>query len=473
MRKPVPTPEAEERTLPANLEAERSILGAILTHNDAFEMAASIVKPSQFYRLAHQQIFAAMVSLKHAKIVVDFVTLKEELTRAGQIQDVGGAAYIASLADGVPRGTNVRYYASIVAEKATLRDLIDAGNKIVTAAYEAEAPASVLLSEADRALLALHGTGASQMRSLSDTMPQRFDALEWRVAHKGELRGVTTGYASIDLLTLGLRAGDLIIIAARPSIGKTTLTLNMAVHAGQATRLKGPGRYRIGVFSLEMTRDQLEDRIHSQISRVPLSRIQNGHIGGTEWEPLANALQTMQDLPLSIDDRSGQTAIDIRHGCRRLLAEHGALDMVIVDYVQLMPGCLARKGATRTEELSDAATRLKDLAKELSIPVVLLSQLRRLDGRPKIEDLRECGTLEQVADLVGLLHRKDHRVSGTTEFILAKQRNGPTGTVNLTLDRDTTTFHDGGEDLPEPTAEEKKETAKRSRARAFVHRASW
>lgn len=451
-----------ERSLPHSLDAERSVLGAILVHNDAFETALSLLTPTQFYRKPHRQIFAAMTTLRQQQVVVDYVTLKEELARVGHLDEVGGPSYIASLGDGVPRATNVQYYAGIVAEKATLRALIDTANTIRTAAYEAERPASDLVSEADRALLALHGHGAGQMRSLADTSGTRFTELEWRVEHKGELRGVTTGYQSIDELTLGLRAGDLDIIAARPSVGKTSLALNMGVHAASTGK-------RVAVFSLEMTREQLEDRILAQLSGVALSRIQSGHIGSQDWAPIATAIQGMHDLHIAIDDRAGQTAVDVRHGCRGLIAQHGTLDLAIVDYVQLMPGTLSRKGASRTEELSDTATQLKNLAKELSLPVLLLSQLRRHDGRPKIEDLRECGALEQIADFVGLLHRKDHRVSGTTEFILAKQRNGATGTLNLTLDRETTTFTDGGEPIPEPTTEERKRTRQRSFARRFAN----
>lgn len=451
------------RALPSNLEAERAVLGAILVHNDALEAVASILAPGQFYRQAHGTIFHAMIRLRDAHSGVDFVTLRAELGRSGDLEDVGGPAYISSLADGVPRATNIQQYARIIAEQAALRDIISVGNTMLTSAFSGEQPPSVILAEADRALLALHGRGASVMQGIADGTPRRFKELEWRVAHKGELRGVTTGYPSLNDLTLGLRAGDLDILAARPSVGKSTLALNMAVHAATAGA-------RVAVFSLEMTREQLEDRILAQLTRVALSRIQSGHIGAADWAPIAEGLEAMHQLAIGIDDRSGQTAQDIRHGCRRLVGEYGRLDLVVVDYVQLMPGTLERRGASRTEELSDTATKLKELAKELAVPVLLLSQLRRVDGRPKIEDLRECGTLEQVADIVMLLHRKDHRVSGTTECNLAKQRNGATGTVNLTIDRDTTTFTDGGEALPEPTHEEQQATTKRTRQKSFARR---
>ena len=374
---------ATDRTLPHNLEAERAVLGAIIVHNDALETVGASLAASSFYRDSHRRIFAAILRLQAQRVAVDFVTLKEALARSGDLDAAGGPAYIASLTDGVPRSTNVRHYCGIVAEKAALRDLVYAANAMLTAAYEADRPASVIVSEADRALLALHGHGTSHMRSMAETSSSRFAELEWRVAHKGELRGVTTGYQSINDLTLGLREGDLDIVAARPSIGKSTLALNIAVHASRAGA-------RVAVFSLEMTRTQLEDRILAQLSRVALSRIQSGHIGAQDWTPLSEAIEAMSALAIGIDDRSGQTASDVRHGCRTLIAEYGSVNLVIVDYVQLMPGQLARKGASRTEELSDTAMRLKDLAKELSVPVLLLSQLRRHEGRPKIEDLREC-----------------------------------------------------------------------------------
>lgn len=456
------TPAAAERVLPHNLEAERAVLGAILVNNDAYDTTVSLLNPQQFYRDAHRRIFLAMMRLAAKQVAIDFVTVKEDLGRTGELGDVGGPVYIASLADGVPRAMNVKYYAGIVKEKSTLRNLIYAANKILTAAYEADQPASAVVSEADRALLALQGHGVSPMQALSETTSQRFTELEWRVAHKGELRGVTTGYQSINDLTLGLRAGDLDIIAARPSIGKTSLALNIGVHAATAGK-------HVAVFSLEMTREQLEDRILAQLSGVALSRIQSGHIGSEDWTPITNAIQQTHDLRIAIDDRAGQTAEDIRHGCRRLLTDHGSLDVVVVDYVQLMASSLSQKNSSRTERLGDSARRLKELAKELAVPVLLLSQLRRLDGRPKIEDLRESGDLEQIADCVGLLHRKDHRVSGTTEFNLAKQRNGPTGTVNLTLNRDTTTFSDGGDPIPEPTTEERKRSRQWSFARRFTN----
>lgn len=464
------TVAASERTLPHSLDAERGCLGAVLIHAQVIETVQTLL-PTHFYRDAHRRIWAAMTHLYQGRVAVDYLTLKEELGRRGELDEVGGSAYIASLVDGVPRSTNVQYYAGIVVEKAMLRDLIYAANKMLTSAYEGEQDAHVIMDEADRALLTLRdGGGAIGLRTLTETRYDRFQQLEWRTAHKGELRGVPTGFQQIDDLICGLRPGNLDIIAAATSIGKTTLALNMSVNAARLLRVRQSERHRVCVFSFEMGREELEDRILAQLSGVAATRIQTGHIGEGEWSRVSEALEEMAGLAISIDDRAGQTAEDVRRGCRRHMAEHGGVDVVIVDYVQLMASSIPRKGSSRTEQLGDTAKRLKELAKELAVPVVLLSQLRRHEGRPKIDDLRESGDLEQIADIVALLYRKDHRVSGTTEFILAKQRNGPTGTLNLTLDRDTTTFRDGGDPLPEPTAEERAETVRKRRQRTFAQR---
>jgi replicative DNA helicase len=245
-------------------------------------------------------------------------------------------------------------------------------------------------------------------------------------------------------------------------MGKTVLAVNCAVSAALA-------KTTAAIFSFEMRRKQIEYRVLSGLSKVPLTRILSGHVGSPDQKLIAEALEAMHAMPLHVDDKAGQTVSDVRAACRRLRAERG-LGLVIVDYVQLMPGTLNRRGATRNEELTDISRRFKVMADELQVPVMVLSQLKRQEGRPKLDDLRESGALEQDADIVGLLYRKNHRESGTTEFILAKQRNGPTGTLNLTIDRDIVTFTDGGEPVPEPTAEEKQASRRRTRQRTFQQR---
>lgn len=453
-----PPPLGEDRTLPHNLEAERSILGAILVHNDAYEQVAATLTPQHFYRDAHQRIFKAIHTLAERKVSIDFVTLREELSRAGDLEEVGGPAYVASLADGVPRSTNTSHYASIVKEKATLRAIIQAANQTLTAAYAAEDASVEILTRTDQALLALqNGHGTSNLTDMRQSAGTLYQWIEHRSAHRGELIGIDTGFANLNELTLGWESGDLIVIAARPSIGKTLLAINTAVAATKATQ-------SVAFFSLEMRRRQLENRLVASLAQVDAARIRSGYLGDQDMQKLGLAMSDIHNLPLYIDDRSGQTVQEIRLACRRMRSEHG-LGLVIIDYVQLIHGSLDRRGATRNEEITDISRRLKILADELSCPVILLSQLKRLDRksgdpRPKLDDLRESGALEQDADIVGLLHRKDHRAGGRTELIIAKQRNGPAGTVLLSLDRDTQTFTPM-DDTPEPEAEAAAPTRKR------------
>lgn len=441
--------EILERTLPSNLEAERSVLGAIISHNDALDAVYELVRPGDFYREAHRRIYEAILRLFERKVAIDLTTLNEELTRTGEILEVGGAGYVASLTDGVPRSTNAKFYAGIVREKATLRNVIYAANKVLSEAYEAEESAAVVLSNADRAFIDLTTGGVQSARtaSLASTMNETFKRLEYRHDHRGELLGLTTGFQSIDDLTLGWQRGELAIVAARPSVGKTSFTLNSMI--GSA---KGGAKWV--KFSLEMKRQPLEDRILAMLSGVDAMRIRSGHLGAADFAKLSVAIETMAKLPITIDDRSGLSAIDFRQVCRRIKAESG-LDGVAIDYVQLMRGCLNRRDPTRNEEITDAVVRIKDMADELNIVAVVLSQLARkgkyaTDPRPQLEELRESGALEQHADTVVGLHRPNYRSSGTTEAIFLKQRNGPTGTCLTTFERDVQTFTDGGEPLPEP-----------------------
>ena len=272
-------------------------------------------------------------------------------------------------------------------------------------------------------------------------------------------------------MTLGFRPGHLIVIAAATSVGKTTLATNIAVNAAGVPRRDGTDPHRVALFSLEMEREELDDRILAQLSGIPSTRIQGGHVAGSEWPRLAEALEARSQRRIHVDDRSGMSALDIRNGSRQLLAEHGALDLIVVDYIQLMAGTGLRKGVTRTEELTDASIRLKELAKELSVPVLLLSQLRRHEGRPKLDDLRESGGIGQSADVVMLLYRRHSREGGPTECIFAKQRSGAAGTVMLDLDLDTTTFRPGQEALPAPSHEERQEASTRARRGTFARRA--
>src|SRR6185369_12673617 len=433
-----------ERTLPHNLEAERSVLGAILVHNDAFNLAAQVIDSNDFYRDAHRRIFDKMVALNERHDAIDFITLKEELAKSGQLDEVGGPAYVASLADGVPRATNVEYYAKIVKEKSTLRNLIYAANKILTNAYEADQESDIVLDEAESAIFAVADdrlkAGFVQMR---DLVKESFPKIEQLFEQKRLITGVPTGFVDLDEMTRGLQGGDLIIVAARPSMGKTSLVLNIAQYV--ATQPE----HAVGFFSLEMSKESLFLRLLTAEAQVDGHRLLSGAIGGKDYGRISHALETLSSMKLFIDDTANVGVLEMRAKSRRLQSEHG-LSLLIVDYIQLMSG--RGRFENRTLELAAISRSLKGLAKELNVPIIILSQLSRApearsDHRPQLSDLRESGALEQDADVVGLIYRDDvynkdpnSPDAGTAELIIAKQRNGPTGVVRLAFLREQTRF---------------------------------
>ncbi len=435
---------APERTLPHNLEAERSVLGAILVHNDAFNLAAQIITEKDFFRDAHRRIFDKMIVLNERGDAIDFVTLKEELARAGDLDDVGGPAYVASLADGVPRATNVEYYARIVKEKATLRSLIYAANKILTTAYEAEQEPDIILDEAESSIFAVADdrmkAGFVPMR---DLVKENFPKIEQLFEQKRLVTGTPTGFVDLDEMTRGLQPGDLIIIAARPSMGKTSLVLNISQYVAMQ-----PGM-TVGFFSLEMSKESLFLRLLTSEAQIDSHRLMSGAIGQKDYGKISHALESLSAMQLFIDDTSNIGVMEMRAKARRLQAEHG-LNLLVVDYIQLMSG--RGRFENRTLELAAISRSLKGLAKELRVPIVVLSQLSRAsenrsDHRPQLSDLRESGALEQDADLVVLIYRDDaynrdpnNPDAGTAELIIAKQRNGPTGTVKTAFLREQTRF---------------------------------
>jgi replicative DNA helicase len=433
-----------ERTLPHNLEAERSVLGAILVHNDAFNLAAQSIDSDDFYRDAHRRIFDRMVALNERHEAIDFVTLKEELARAGELDEVGGPAYVASLADGVPRATNVEYYARIVKEKATLRNLIYAANKILTNAYEADQDADLILDEAEKEIFSVADdrvkAGFVSMREL---VKDSFPKIEQLFEQKKLITGVPTGFVDLDELTRGLQGGDLVIVAARPSMGKTSLVLNISQYVA------GLAGHAVGLFSLEMSKEALFLRLLTSESQIDGHRLMAGAIGGNDYHRISHALEKLNAMKLYIDDTANIGVLEMRAKARRLQNEHG-LSLLIVDYLQLMNA--RGRFENRTLELASISRSLKALAKELKVPVIALSQLSRApearsDHRPQLSDLRESGALEQDADVVVLIYRDDvynkdpnSPDAGTAELILAKQRNGPTGTVRLAFLREQTRF---------------------------------
>src|SRR5262245_9931926 len=439
----MPEAVAVDRTLPHNLEAERSVLGAILIHNDAFNQAAEVLTPRDFYRDAHRRIFERMIGLSERGGAIDSATLTEALSRAGELDEVAGPAYIAALVDGLPHATNVEYYARIVREKSTLRHLIFSANKIVATAYEAELEANQILDEAEQAIFAIAEdrvrAGFTSMRQLAHAS---FAAIELAHERKQLITGVPSGFADLDEMTAGFQAGDLAIIAARPSVGKTALALNIAQHVGTKT-----GR-TVGIFSLEMSKEQLFLRMLTSEAHIDSHRLRTGFLVESDWGRLSHALGALSEARIYIDDTPGIGVLEMRAKSRRLAADHG-LDMLVIDYIQLMQG--RGRFENRTLELASISRSLKVLAKELNVPVVILSQLSRApesrsDHRPMLSDLRESGALEQDADVVMLLFRPDQypdvkpEDENIAEINVAKQRNGPTGNIRLAFMKSETRF---------------------------------
>ncbi|HEX5215500.1 MAG TPA: replicative DNA helicase [Vicinamibacterales bacterium] len=435
-----------DRTLPHNLEAEKSVLGAILINNTTFNQAAEVVDSLDFFRDAHRRIWEKMVALTDRSEPVDLVTLKDELTRSGELDEVGGPAYISALTDGVPRSANVEYYAKIVKEKSTLRRLIQASNDVLVRAYDAEEDADNLLDEAERAIFQI---ADNRMRAgfirVGELVDSGYQLIEQLQQHKGLVTGVPSGFVDLDEMTSGFQKSDLVIVAARPAMGKTSFVLNMALHAGiEAGKT-------VGMFSLEMSKEQLFMRMLTSEARVDQHRFRGGFLGEQDYARLVDAFARLHDAKVYIDDTPSVGILEMRAKTRRLKLEHG-LDMIIVDYLQLMQG--RGRFDNRQQELAQISRSLKILAKELGIPIIALSQLSRApetrgDHRPQLSDLRESGALEQDADVVMFIFREDMyqqdgdrrpEAEGTAEIIIGKQRNGPTGTVRLAFLKQYTKF---------------------------------
>jgi replicative DNA helicase len=435
-----------DRPLPHNLEAEKCVLGAILINNHAFNQAAEVIDATDFFRDAHRRIFDKMVALTDRRQPVDLVTLKDELSRSSQLDEVGGPAYISSLTDGVPRSANVEYYARIVKEKSTLRRLIQSANDVLGRAYDAEEDADDLLDEAERSIfqIAEHRLRAGFVR-LGELVDSGYQLIEQLQQHRGLVTGVPSGFADLDELTSGFQKADLVIVAARPSMGKTSFVLNVALHCGiEAGRT-------VGVFSLEMSKEQLFLRMLTAEARVDAHRFRGGYLGEQDYARLVDAFGRLHDARVFVDDTPAIGILEMRAKARRLKLEHG-LDLLVVDYLQLMQG--RGKFDNRQQELASISRALKILAKELNVPILALSQLSRApeargDHRPQLSDLRESGALEQDADVVLFIFREemyaqnaDRRpdVEGLAEIIIGKQRNGPTGVVRLAFLKQYTRF---------------------------------
>jgi replicative DNA helicase len=446
--------DVSERTLPHNLEAERSVLGAILVRNDAINQALEAIKPEDFFRAAHQIIFDKMVNLNERGQAVDFVILNEELRRAGQLEEVGGPAYIAALADGVPRSTNVEFYARIIKEKSTRRRLISVSHDILRDAYGGDQEADLLLDGAERQIFEIADASIrTGFVSMGELVRNSFETIEQLQKQKGLVTGVPTGFTQLDEMTSGLQPGDLVIVAARPSMGKTSFCLNIAQHVGTKEGMT------VGFFSLEMSKEQLFMRLLTSEARINAHKFRGGFLNDRDYGRLSQALGALAEARIFIDDTASLGVLEMRAKARRLKAEHG-LHLLVIDYVQLMQG--RGRFENRQLEIASISRSLKGLAKELHVPIVALSQLSRApearsDHRPLLSDLRESGSLEQDADVVMFIYRagfykkKDEEDDGVAEIIIGKQRNGPTGSVELAFISEFTRFENiDWRDRPSP-----------------------
>ena len=432
----------KDRALPHNAEAERTVLGAILVDNAAFNSAAEILTRDDFHREAHRRVFDAMALLAEKSQPIDLVTLKDELLRAQALEAVGGAAYLASLVDGVPRISNVEHWSRLIKEKAVLRNLIHASNRIVQSCYEAEEEAAVILDQAEKAIFDIAERRIRQgFVGIREIVKESFRTIDQLAQSKELVTGLPTGFVDLDEKTSGLQKGDLIIVAARPAMGKTSLCLNIAQYAAQKT-----GEVA-GIFSLEMAKEQLVLRLLCADARVDAHRLRTGNLQEKDWARLAKAYADLSQARIFIDDSATLTPLEMRAKCRRLKAEHG-LGLIIVDYLQLVSG--AGRVENRQQEIASISRSLKGLAKELEIPLIALSQLSRApeartEKRPQLSDLRESGALEQDADVVMFIYREEEykptdENRGIAEIIIGKQRNGPTGTVRLAFIKEYTRF---------------------------------
>ncbi|NJD27556.1 MAG: replicative DNA helicase [Chloroflexi bacterium] len=435
-----------DRLPPHSLEAEQSVLGAILIDREAIIEIAEFLRPEDFYRQAHGQVYRAMLELFERREPIDLVTVAETLERSEDLESIGGRAYLSTLSNQTPTAVHAVQYARIVERKAVLRNLIGAAGKIAGIGYEDPSEIQEAIDRAESELFQVSNrritAGFSQLREL---LHAAYDRLDYLHAHRGELSGISSGFMDLDQLTTGFQRSDLIVVAARPSVGKTRFALNVAEHA--AVR---EGR-TVGVFSLEMSKEQLVLRLLSSVASIDSKRLRSGFLEELDFARIAPAMNDLSEAALFIDDTPNISTMELRTKARRLQAESG-LDLVIVDYLQLMQATTTSRDANRVQEVSEISRGLKALARELNVPVIALSQLSRQpemreSKEPRLSDLRESGAIEQDADLVVFLWREkekgadDADVDGEVVNVkLAKHRNGPTGEIQLWFRKSQTRF---------------------------------
>lgn len=436
-----------DRIPPQNIEAEQAVLGAMLIEREAISKVAELLRPEDYYREAHRLIYNAMIELFNKNDGVDMVTVIEFLRKEDKLEAAGGIAYVTSLANSVPTAANVLYHARIVEEKALLRQLINAATNIAGMGYEGSDEVTSVLDNAEKMILSVSSRKmGGEFTPIKSIIFDAFSKIEQLYASKGSITGIPTGFKDLDRLTSGLQPSDLILIAARPSMGKTAFVLNIAQHIGIAEKKA------VAFFSLEMSKEQLVQRMLCAESTIDSQRLRIGELEEKDWTKLVSGADRLSAAPIFIDDTAGITVMEMRSKARRLKIEYD-LKLIIIDYLQLMQGSGKGKGGeNRQQEISEISRSLKGLAREINVPVIALSQLSRsVESRqvkkPMLSDLRESGSLEQDADIVAFLYRDDYYnpdsdKKNITEVIIAKHRNGPVDTVQLFFHKQFTKFSD-------------------------------
>ena len=439
---------AQLRIPPHSTEAESSVLGGLLLDNGAWDRVGDLLTESDFYRFEHRMVFGAIGALVNASKPADVITVFEQLLSQGKAEEIGGLSYLNSLAQYVPSAGNIRRYAEIVRERAILRKLVSASDEIATNAFNPRGrPVATILDEAEQKIFNIGEEGARTkqgFQAMESLVVKLLDRVQEMADNPNDVTGVPSGFYDLDRMTAGFQAGDLIVLAARPSMGKTALAINIAEHVALNEGLP------VAVFSMEMGAAQLAVRIVGSIGRIDQSHLRTGKLTDDEWPRLTEAIEKLRTISLHIDESAGLTSSELRANARRLSRQCGKLGLIVVDYLQLMSGS-SNEGENRATELGEISRGLKMLAKELQCPVIALSQLNRSvetrpDKRPMMSDLRESGAIEQDADIIMFIYRDEYytkdacKEPGVAEVIIAKQRNGPTGTVKLAFLKPITKF---------------------------------
>ena len=451
---------AQLRVPPHSIEAESSVLGGLLLDNAAWDRVGDLLGEDDFYRYEHRLIYGAMVALINGSKPADVITVHEQLQHTGKGEEVGGLAYLNALAQYVPSAGNIRRYAEIVRERAILRKLVKASDEIASNAFNPQGrPVALILDDSEQKIFNIGEEGSRLKRgfqSMDMLAVDLLDRVQELAGNPNDVTGVPTGFYDLDRMTSGLQSGDLVVLAARPSMGKTALAINIAEHVALNEGLP------VAVFSMEMGASQLAVRIVGSIGRIDQGHLRTGKLTDQEWPRLTEAIEKLRNISLHIDETAGLTSSELRANARRLARQCGKLGLIVVDYLQLMSGSDGGADENRATELGEISRGLKMLAKELGCPVIALSQLNRsvesrTDKRPMMSDLRESGAIEQDADIIMFIYRDEYyskeacKEPGVAEIIIAKQRNGPTGTVKLAFLRQLTRFeslapgHSGGD----------------------------